>query len=89
MPEMKPNLTANINTNLAKVKPANILVFDKEISSVPDIVKLTVGEPDFNVPNVAKQRSMPLTIMTLTTLPEPVQLPSDKRLVISWSTVMT
>ena len=58
MPEMKPNLTANINTNLAKVKPANILVFDKEISSVPDIVKLTVGEPDFNVPNVAKQAAI-------------------------------
>lgn len=58
MPEMKPNLTANMNTNLAKVKPANILVFDKEISSVPDIVKLTVGEPDFNVPDVAKQAAI-------------------------------
>ena len=55
---MKPSLTATFNANLTKVKPTNILVFDREVSAVPGIVKLTVGEPDFPVPAVAKQAAI-------------------------------
>lgn len=58
MPTMKPSLTATFNANLTKVKPTNILVFDREVSAVPGIVKLTVGEPDFPVPAVAKQAAI-------------------------------
>lgn len=55
---MKPSLTTTFNANLTKVKPTNILVFDREVSAVPGIVKLTVGEPDFPVPAVAKQAAI-------------------------------
>lgn len=58
MPTMKPSLTTTFNANLTKVKPTNILVFDREVSAVPGIVKLTVGEPDFPVPAVAKQAAI-------------------------------
>lgn len=58
MPTMKPSLTTTFNANLTKVKPTNILVFDREVSAVPGIVKLTVGEPDFPVPVVAKQAAI-------------------------------
>ena len=43
MPTMKPSLTTTFNANLTKVKPTNILVFDREVSAVPGIVKLTGG----------------------------------------------
>lgn len=55
---MKPSLITTFNANLTKVKPTNILVFDREVSAVPGIVKLTVGEPDFPVPAVAKQAAI-------------------------------
>lgn len=58
MPAMKESLAHQFNTNLAKVKPANILVFDRQVSAIPDIIKLTVGEPDFSVPDVAKQSAI-------------------------------
>lgn len=58
MPTMKTSLTTTFNANLTKVKPTNILVFDREVSAVPGIVKLTVGEPDFPVPAVAKQAAI-------------------------------
>lgn len=58
MPTMKPSLITTFNANLTKVKPTNILVFDREVSAVPGIVKLTVGEPDFPVPAVAKQAAI-------------------------------
>ena len=58
MPTMKASLATQFNAHVAKVQPANILLFDQEVSTVPDIVKLTVGEPDFAVPTVAKQAAI-------------------------------
>lgn len=37
------------NDNLNKVKPSPIHSFDEQISNVPNILKLTIGEPDFSV----------------------------------------
>lgn len=58
MPKMNANLSNRFNTNLSKVTPTPIRVFDNEASKVPGIVKLTLGEPDFNVPEVAKKAAI-------------------------------
>lgn len=58
MPEMKAGLNRQFNTNLSRVQPTPIRVFDNNASKIPGIVKLTLGEPDFNVPEVAKQAAI-------------------------------
>lgn len=58
MPKMKASLQNQFNTNLSRVQPTPIRVFDNQASSIPGIVKLTLGEPDFNVPDVAKQAAI-------------------------------
>ncbi|QBO37056.1 aminotransferase class I/II-fold pyridoxal phosphate-dependent enzyme [Periweissella cryptocerci] len=50
MPQLKTNLINQINQYLPQMKPSAIRAFDEEVSSIPDILKLTLGEPDFNVP---------------------------------------
>lgn len=52
------NLAIRYNYHLDEIKPNNILTFNQEISSIPDIVKLTLGEPDFNVPEIGKQAAI-------------------------------
>jgi aminotransferase len=42
------NLTNRFNRRLAKVEISKIRSFDQQISSIPDIIKLTLGEPDFD-----------------------------------------
>lgn len=58
MPKMNDNLNHQFNTNLSRVQPTPIRVFDNNASKIPGIVKLTLGEPDFNVPDVAKQAAI-------------------------------
>lgn len=58
MPKMKASLNSQFNTDLSRVQPAPIRVFDNNASKIPGIVKLTLGEPDFNVPDVAKQAAI-------------------------------
>ena len=36
------------NDNLDKVKPSPIHSFDEKVSDIPNILKLTIGEPDFS-----------------------------------------
>lgn len=55
---MKASLNSQFNTDLSRVQPAPIRVFDNNASKIPGIVKLTLGEPDFNVPDVAKQAAI-------------------------------
>lgn len=43
-----------LNTRLEQLKPSAILAFDAEVSQIPDILKLTLGEPDFNTPEHIK-----------------------------------
>ncbi len=49
----------NLNKNLDTIEISEIRQFDEETTGIPDILKLTLGEPDFNVPQhiqaVAKQ----------------------------------
>ena len=47
-----------INQKLTEVPPSVIRAFDNEISSVPGIIKLTLGEPDFAVPDHVKMAAV-------------------------------
>lgn len=58
MSETKTSLLAHLNPNLSRVQPTPIRSFDYAASEIPGIVKLTLGEPDFNVPKVAKQAAI-------------------------------
>ena len=58
MPEVKPSLLNNLNQHLKLVGPSAIRAFDIEVSEIPDIIKLTLGEPDFNVPDHIKQAAI-------------------------------
>lgn len=43
------------NKIVEKLKESNILKFNQEINQIPDIIKLTIGEPDFNTPDHIKE----------------------------------
>ncbi len=55
MTKIKPALAHLGNQALATVEPSAIRAVDQNISSIPGIIKLTLGEPDFAVPAHIKQ----------------------------------
>lgn len=52
---MTHSLVSKMKTELSLLKPSDILKFDQDISEIPDIIKLTLGEPDFNTPEHIKE----------------------------------
>ena len=58
MPTTKASIMNQLNRNFARLKPVGIREFDAQASAVPGIVKLTLGEPDFNVPDAMKQAAI-------------------------------
>lgn len=48
----------SLNERLTQIQPNAIRAFDAQISDVADILKLTLGEPDFNVPTHIKQAAI-------------------------------
>lgn len=48
------DLTKKMNPNLERIEISLIRQFDQEASKIPGIVKLTMGEPDFNTPEHVK-----------------------------------
>lgn len=48
-------LAAKMKKELDLLKPSDILKFDQEASAIPGIIKLTLGEPDFNTPEHIKE----------------------------------
>lgn len=50
MPAISATLLNRINPIMDTLKPAAIRAFDAQISDIPDIIKLTIGEPDFDAP---------------------------------------
>lgn len=52
------NLSKRMKTSLAEIQPSDILAFNQEISTIDGIVKLTLGEPDFNTPEHVKQAAV-------------------------------
>ena len=51
-------LSERMNKRVAALSPSSILTFNQKISTIPDIVKLTLGEPDFNTPEHVKQAAI-------------------------------
>lgn len=47
-------LIDHMKKELGALKPSDILAFNHDISQIPDIIKLTLGEPDFNTPDHVK-----------------------------------
>lgn len=58
MPELASDLYGTISHKLNALNPSGIRAFDKEVSKIPGIIKLTLGEPDFNTPEHVKQAAI-------------------------------
>ncbi|MCD7112982.1 aminotransferase class I/II-fold pyridoxal phosphate-dependent enzyme [Limosilactobacillus agrestis] len=58
MPTTKKGILSRLNNNFAKLTPGGIREFDYQVSTIPGIIKLTLGEPDFNVPDAMKQAAI-------------------------------
>lgn len=58
MPATKKELLSRLNKNFARLTPGGIRAFDYQVSAIPGIIKLTLGEPDFNVPTAMKQAAI-------------------------------
>lgn len=58
MPTLPTEMTKIVSRRVAALPPAQIRAFDDEISAIPGIVKLTLGEPDFNVPGHVKDAAV-------------------------------
>ena len=54
MSDINTTLLQNMRRELANIKPSAIRSFNKEVSSIPGIIKLTLGEPDFDTPQHIK-----------------------------------
>ncbi|KRM07960.1 aromatic amino acid aminotransferase [Liquorilactobacillus ghanensis DSM 18630] len=46
------------NTKIEQIAISDIRQFDTEVSAIPGIIKLTLGEPDFNTPDHIKQAAI-------------------------------
>lgn len=58
MPELASDLGEMTSRKVADVEVSGIREFDQRISSIPGLIKLTLGEPDFNVPDHIKQAAI-------------------------------
>lgn len=58
MPKLEPELAGLVRASFEQVVPSAIRKFDSQVSSIPDILKLTLGEPDFNAPEHVKQATI-------------------------------
>ena len=58
MPQLASALQGMGNKTLQQTPPAMIRAYDQEISSIPGLVKLTLGEPGFDVPEHIKQAAI-------------------------------
>lgn len=51
-------MVLGVNQQYAAAKPNYIRSFDAEISSIPNIIKFTLGEPDFDMPDLVKEAAI-------------------------------
>lgn len=52
------DVTQKFNPRLDQIAVSMIRQFDERVSTIPNILKLTLGEPDFNTPEHVKQAGM-------------------------------
>lgn len=58
MTEKTQRLISRMRSDLSEVQPSAIRSFDQEVSGIPGIIKLTLGEPDFNTPEHIKDAAI-------------------------------
>ncbi|ANZ58064.1 aromatic amino acid aminotransferase [Fructilactobacillus lindneri] len=58
MPKLDERLSNTYNHVLTSITPSQIRSFSKEISNVPDLISLNVGEPGFNTPEHVKDAAI-------------------------------
>lgn len=58
MPNVANDLTSLGNSRLNAIEAAGIRKFDDQISQIPDIIKLTLGEPDLNTAQHIKKAAI-------------------------------
>ncbi|RMC40272.1 aminotransferase class I/II-fold pyridoxal phosphate-dependent enzyme [Lactobacillus sp. ESL0233] len=58
MPQLAADLAEIINTPLEKIPPSGIRAFAQKINDIPDLIKLTLGEPDLDTPEHVKQAAI-------------------------------
>lgn len=58
MPKLACNLECQYNHRLDGMSKSGIREFDEKISGIPDIIKLTIGEPDLNTPDHVKDAAI-------------------------------
>ena len=54
MPELSADLYGTVSHKLDALQPSGIREFNKEVSKIPGIIKLTLGEPDMATPEHVK-----------------------------------
>lgn len=58
MPELSADLYGTVSHKLDALQPSGIREFNKEVSKIPGIIKLTLGEPDMATPEHVKQATI-------------------------------
>ncbi|MCC4341782.1 aminotransferase class I/II-fold pyridoxal phosphate-dependent enzyme [Limosilactobacillus reuteri] len=58
MPELSADLYGTVSHKLDTLQPSGIREFNKEVSKIPGIIKLTLGEPDMATPEHVKQAAI-------------------------------
>ena len=58
MPQLAADLTQITHTPLEKIPSSGIRTFAQRIDDIPDLIKLTLGEPDLNTPEHVKQAAV-------------------------------
>lgn len=58
MPQLRAALTQSFNDSIEKIRPSAIREFDQKISDIDGLIKLTLGQPDFNVPEHVKDAAI-------------------------------
>lgn len=58
MPQLDSNVKEIVNRTVAPIGISPIRYFAQKFAQIPDLIKLTLGEPDFNVPEHVKQAAI-------------------------------
>ncbi|KRN03549.1 aminotransferase class I/II-fold pyridoxal phosphate-dependent enzyme [Holzapfeliella floricola] len=58
MPQLSASLASQLNHHLEQIAPPAIGQFNQQISTIEGLIKLTIGEPDFDVPQSVKQAAI-------------------------------
>ena len=58
MPKLDPTVKNVVNKTIAPMGISQIRYFAQKFSKIPGIIKLTLGEPDFNVPEHVKEAAI-------------------------------